>query len=164
MYGFCDGNARRAVEELPGFLIVECQIGECSATCSAVSDKLVLVLKQSGEENKEDAVPKWRMTRCKWRSAVLVLAPEELPIDLALPKQQCGQPCMASVCIQNVQALQPNGHFALEKFCDRLLSNQVPCTKMLFTDEAFFLKDGVTHTHTQNLRVWLLQKENPVSR
>jgi hypothetical protein len=61
--------------------------------------------------------------------------------------------------ILNIQALQPNDHFAQEELCHQLLCNQVLCTKILFTNEAFFNKDGITNTW--NSHVWSSQEENP---
>jgi hypothetical protein len=48
--------------------------------------------------------------------------------------------------IENVQAVQPNYHFAREEFCHWPLRKQVPCAKILFTNEPLFNKNGITST------------------
>jgi hypothetical protein len=80
------------------FLIAECQTGKRSALCTTVSDRLVLSNKGSVKDHN-NALPKWRMTYWKWYSALLLLASEELPVDLVLPKEQSGGPCMTSACV-----------------------------------------------------------------
>jgi hypothetical protein len=59
--------------------------------------------------------------------------------------------------VQNVQALRPNDYFARENFCNWLLRNQELFTKMLFTDEAIFSRDGITNTRYTH--VW--SNDNP---
>jgi hypothetical protein len=66
-----------------GFLIVESKIGESSAMCTGVSEKLVQSLKQSAKDHY-DAMPMWKMTYWKWYSSVQVLVSEEFPIKLGL--------------------------------------------------------------------------------
>jgi hypothetical protein len=55
--------------------------------------------------------------------------------------------------------MQPNDYFAREEFCHRLLRNQVLCTQILFTDEAFFNEGGITNTRNSHGRS--SQDENP---
>lgn len=91
--GFSNGNARAAVEEYRR------RFPDRTAICTSVSDKLVLSQKESWEDHNDDTLPKWKVTYCRCYKAVLLLASEELPADLAPPRQQCRERCMASVCI-----------------------------------------------------------------
>jgi hypothetical protein len=77
----------------------KCCMGECSAMCIRVSNKLVLSYKENVKDNNKDGLPKWRMTYWKCYNTVLLLASEKLLMDFVLPKQHCGEPCMASVSI-----------------------------------------------------------------
>jgi hypothetical protein len=40
------------------FVIIECQVGECSALCTGVSDKLMLSHKESVKDHDHDTLPK----------------------------------------------------------------------------------------------------------
>lgn len=59
----------------------------------------------------------------------------------------------------NVQALQPNDYPARVNFCHVLLRNRQIHTKILFTDEATFTRDGITNN--RNSHVWSPREENP---
>jgi hypothetical protein len=102
------------------------------------------------------------MTYWRWPGALLLLASEELPIDVVLLKQQCGESCMFSVCVSFISRMS--------KLCSRTFTlhckdSVTGCSatwfsaQNFFTDETFFNKDGITNI--RNPHIWSSQEKNP---
>lgn len=163
VYGFCNGNATAAVEEyrrrfqhrrIPGknvFIRIFNRLCE-SGTLPSANITSERATRQSLQEIESilDLVEDDATTSSR-RIATQLVIPQKRVIK-TLHEQG-----LHPYHVQRVQHLQPEDYVRRMQFCNWINDNGPVVTRILFTDEATFTRDGINNTH--NSHVW--SDENP---